>query len=560
MELSGLPNDLNDSSSDDSGWLDLESDDERPLFISLFDSQTFTTLDQMLDCCKRHYKFDLLANVLRLQLDHTGAIKLVNFIRLCVQKGQSLPDVICMSHIVDDLYLKPVLDDDAVLFSLDDVLDTPIDSSKPRDPEMSLLLDRNRQLEAELKLVQDCFANYRLTVEETLSKRWGSEDDSHSGVSGYSPVPSAKMSDPDKYFESYASSGMNPDKPFLMWSGVAATDLDYTLEIHEIMLKDQVRTDAYRDFIYANKHLFAGKVVLDIGCGTGILSMLCAKAGSARVIAVDKSDIIDKARENVFNNGMSKEILCLRGAIEDVVLPVDKVDIIISEWMGYCLLYEAMLPSVLYARDKYLKREGMLVPCFATLWIAPVEDQAYLSESIAYWRDVYGFDMRAMQEGIYDEVRIESMTKTSLCGDACPFQVFDLRSVRREELEFTADWSSVMHNTAGGIDGFLIWFDIYFSTSSSDEPPPDPNTTPADWIEMRAGNCGFTTGPHGKETHWKQGLLLLAQPVLRTNLPQPGLISGTITCSVPTHYPRALSLQQRWSTSVRDYSQSWKLR
>lgn len=41
------------------------------------------------------------------------------------------------------------------------------------------------------------------------------------------------------------------------------------VEIHETMLKDQVRTDAYRDFIYTNKHLFKGKTVLDIGCGTG---------------------------------------------------------------------------------------------------------------------------------------------------------------------------------------------------------------------------------------------------------------------------------------------------
>lgn len=75
-------------------------------------------------------------------------------------------------------------------------------------------------------------------------------------------------------------------------------------EIHEIMLKDLVRTDAYRDFIYDNKHLFAGKIVLDVGCGTGILSMFCAKAGAKRVIAVDNSDIIDKARENVFENGL----------------------------------------------------------------------------------------------------------------------------------------------------------------------------------------------------------------------------------------------------------------
>jgi len=70
------------------------------------------------------------------------------------------------------------------------------------------------------------------------------------------------------------------------------------------MLKDTVRTDAYRDFIYENKSLFSGKVVLDVGCGTGILSMFCARAGASKVIAVDNSDIIDKARENVFANDL----------------------------------------------------------------------------------------------------------------------------------------------------------------------------------------------------------------------------------------------------------------
>ena len=42
--------------------------------------------------------------------------------------------------------------------------------------------------------------------------------------------------------------------------------------------------------------------------------------------------------------------------MEEVVLPVQHVDIIISEWMGYFLLYESMLDSVLFARDKYLVR------------------------------------------------------------------------------------------------------------------------------------------------------------------------------------------------------------
>ena len=79
-------------------------------------------------------------------------------------------------------------------------------------------------------------------------------------------------------------------------------------DIHETMLKDTVRTDAYRDFIYENKDLFRGKTVLDIGCGTGILSMFCARAGAKKVIAVDNSDIISFAQENVFSNGMGETI------------------------------------------------------------------------------------------------------------------------------------------------------------------------------------------------------------------------------------------------------------
>lgn len=74
------------------------------------------------------------------------------------------------------------------------------------------------------------------------------------------------------------------------------------------MLKDSVRTDSYRDFIYENKRLFKDKVVLDVGCGTGILSMFCAKAGAKQVIAVDNSNIIDRAKEIIWENGFGDVI------------------------------------------------------------------------------------------------------------------------------------------------------------------------------------------------------------------------------------------------------------
>ena len=90
-----------------------------------------------------------------------------------------------------------------------------------------------------------------------------------------------------------------------------STGLDYYFDsyshfgIHEEMLKDHVRTLSYRDAIYSNRHLFQDKVVLDIGCGTAILSMFAVKAGARLVIGVDMSNMIDHAREIVFCNGLT---------------------------------------------------------------------------------------------------------------------------------------------------------------------------------------------------------------------------------------------------------------
>lgn len=164
------------------------------------------------------------------------------------------------------------------------------------------------------------------------------------------------------------------------------------LDIHAVMIQDKVRTSTYAHFILTNPSLFRDAVVLDVGCGTGILSLFAARAGAKRVISVDASNIAEKAEKIAKANGFDDIITVVRGKIENIQLPsdVDKVDIIISEWMGYALLYESMLDSVLVARDRFLKPGGVMAPSQCQMMLALCDGSEIYKERIGFWDDVYG--------------------------------------------------------------------------------------------------------------------------------------------------------------------------
>lgn len=76
-------------------------------------------------------------------------------------------------------------------------------------------------------------------------------------------------------------------------------------QIHKLMIQDSPRTEAYKNAILSNRSLFEGKTVLDVGTGTGILSIFCAQAGAAKVYAVEASRTAEIARELIEENHFS---------------------------------------------------------------------------------------------------------------------------------------------------------------------------------------------------------------------------------------------------------------
>ncbi|KDO59261.1 hypothetical protein CISIN_1g015306mg [Citrus sinensis] len=271
--------------------------------------------------------------------------------------------------------------------------------------------------------------------------------------------------------------------------------------IHEEMLKDVVRTKSYQNVIYQNKFLFKDKVVLDVGAGTGILSLFCAKAGAAHVYAVECSQMANMAKQIVEANGFSNVITVLKGKIEEIELPVTKVDIIISEWMGYFLLFENMLNTVLYARDKWLVDDGIVLPDKASLYLTAIEDAEYKDDKIEFWNNVYGFDMSCIKKQAMMEPLVDTVDQNQIVTNCQLLKTMDISKMGPGDASFTC------HKL-----------------------------------------MGFSTGPKSRATHWKQTVLYL-EDVL--TICEGEAISGSLTVAPNKKNPRDVDIMLKYSLQGR---------
>src|SRR5262249_15120177 len=136
------------------------------------------------------------------------------------------------------------------------------------------------------------------------------------------------------------------------------------IDVHNLLVTDEVRTRAFRDSIHAT--VKSGDTVLDVGAGCGILSLFAAQAGAARVYAVERAlGATALARRVVAVNGLSNIVTIIEADASRALLP-EKVDVIVSEWLGVYGVDENMLAPVLIARDRWLKTGGKMIPSVVT--------------------------------------------------------------------------------------------------------------------------------------------------------------------------------------------------
>ncbi|CAH0764363.1 unnamed protein product [Diatraea saccharalis] len=271
------------------------------------------------------------------------------------------------------------------------------------------------------------------------------------------------------------------------------------LEVHRLMLEDHPRTLAYKNAIMNNKSYFKDKIVMDVGCGTGILSIFCAQAGAKKVYAVEASNVGNLAREIIKENKFEDVIEVIHGNVEDIILPDNiKVDAIVSEWMGFYLLHEGMLDSILIARDKFLKVNGEMFPESATIYISPCSVPSLYKN----WEDCHGVTMTSMAKQLraskYNKPEIMIIKEEDILGfEEVPLCWINLKEDTISEVDSFSIEHVVGAKKDGMYQGLCLWFDCVF---------PD--------LTKKNENVRLDTGPDSPPTHWKQTVILLPEEQL----------------------------------------------
>ena len=286
--------------------------------------------------------------------------------------------------------------------------------------------------------------------------------------------------------------------------------------MHKVMLQDVVRTDAYEKSI--NEVVNPLQTVLDFGCGTGVLSMFASRAGAKKVIAVDRSPFIKTASEIAEKNGFDN-IEFYHDDHQSLQLE-EKVDVIVSEWMGHCLFYEAMLEPLLAVRDRYLAEDGIMIPAQVSLHAGLVYDEDLLDD-LSFLRDrPYDLNFSPIADTPFQQTDLVTLDPESLLPDTAHLGSLNMHTITKADKPRL--FSGVIKpSEKTDIYALCAWFSSQLSQG----------------VE-------FGTGPNDMPTHWDQILFPLPEPFAVDPSRELSIAISPLTEQV--------GKEQCWSWSITD--------
>ena len=270
-----------------------------------------------------------------------------------------------------------------------------------------------------------------------------------------------------------------PGGPVWQRDGSHSAVLDY----HLSMLLDTARMDSYRRAITASVQ--PGDVVVDIGCGTGVLSFMACEAGAEKVFAIEGGPVIEAARELAIDNGFADRIEFISGWSIDVGIP-QLADVLITETIGNAGLDEGIVAWACDARQRLLRPGAVMLPQRLRLWVAACEsydDHALVSD---WWSPELPYDYTSVHRRAAATLLFAEITPNNLLGQPELAADIDLRTA----LDETTTSSGVLRvDRDGTLHGLACWFDSLLC----------PGVT-VDNLPPREGSS------------WSQGFLPLAEP------------------------------------------------